>query len=428
VTRTTFDPSLLDISVAEQARWRRRMSVRVPAEIVRQEEERAARQLAARANLKGLRKGRVPARMIESRFRGTLRQEALDRLIGDAYRQALQARSLRPISEGQVADVRYEPDADLSFSVAFAVEPTFHVETVGGFVVARPAVTVSDEHVDEVLQRIREQAGVWKPVEEGTPEARDMVSVRIVRLTAEGEETDEGREYDFVLGQGDAIPDIEDAIRTLEPGATGDFDVAFPEDFPDETRRGHQERVRITLKGRKEMELPELDDELARQVGDFDSLESLVAKIREDLEREAADQAEAVVRGRLLDAILEANPFELPLSMIDRYTDSLVGDPKQVEPERLAEIRERMRPESERVVKRILVIERIAEQRGLAASEEDVDARVEEIARANDTDPGRVYAQLQKAGRLEAIERELTERAVFDFLKGQSEIIEAQGA
>src|SRR5690606_14180022 len=136
------------------------------------------------------------------------------------------------------------------------------VESVGGFVVERPAVTVSDEHVDEVLQRIREQAGVWKPVEEGTPEARDMVSVRIVRLTAEGEETDEGREYDFVLGQGDAIPDIEDAIRTLEPGATGDFDVAFPEDFPDETRRGHQERVRITLKGRKEMELPELDDEL----------------------------------------------------------------------------------------------------------------------------------------------------------------------
>jgi trigger factor len=422
----TLNASLLDISIDEQARWRRRMSVTVPAAVVREEEERAARNLASRANLKGFRKGRVPARMIESRFRGTLRQEALDRLIGDAYREALKARALRPISEGQIEDVRYEPDADLSFSVAFDVEPTFEIEKLGGFVVERPVPTVTDEHVDDVLQRIREQAGVWKPAEEGTPVDKDMVSVAIVRLTPDGEETDEGRDYEFVLGQGDAIPDIEDAIRTLQPGATGEFEVAFPDDFPDEARRGHAEKVRITLKSRREMELLDLDDDFARQVGDFETLDQLKAKIREDLERDAEEQAESVVRGRLLDALLEANSFEIPVSMADRYADSVIGEQgKDLDPERLAEVRERIRPEAERVVKRIMLIERIAETQSLAATDDDLDARIEEIAAANDTEPAKVYAQLQKSGRLEALERELTERAVFDFLKTQSEIIEA---
>ncbi len=425
----TLDASRLEITVDEQARWRRRLNVTVPADFVREEEHRAARNLASRANLKGFRKGRVPTRMIEGRFKGALRQEALDRLIGEAYRQALQAQSLRPISEGEIEDVHYEPQADLRFTVAFDVEPVIEVEKFGGFVVERPVPTVTDEHIDEVFDRIREQAGVWKPAEEGTPHDKDMVSVHIVRLTDEAEESSEGRDYDFILGQGDAIPDIEDAIRTLEPGLSGDFDVAFPDDFPDESRRGQSERVRITLNARKEMELPELDDDLARQVGEFETLDELRAKVREDLQSDADQQAESVVRGRLLDALLEANPFDVPLSMIHRYTDSILGEQqKEIDPERLAEVRQRLQPEAERVVQRIILIERVAESQGLSTSEDEIDARVEEIAAANSTEPAKVYAQLQKSGRLEALERELTERKVFDFLKSQSEIIEGPAA
>lgn len=424
----TLDATRLQITVDQEDQWRRRMNVTVPADVVRQEEQKAARSIAARAHLKGFRKGRVPAKFIEGRFRGALRQETLDKLIGDAYREALAAESLRPISEGEIDQVRYEPEADLTFSVTFDVEPLIELEKLGGFVVERPATAVQDEHVADVLERIREQAGVWKPVDEGTPVDRDLVSVRIVRLADDGEETQEGREYEITLGQGDAIPDIEDAIRTLTPGQTSDFDVAFPDDFPDEERRGEKERVRITLKGRKEMELPELDDDLAKQVGDFETLDALKERIREDLQKDAEQQAESHVRGRLLDSVLEANPFEVPRSMVHRYADSLIGEQKGLPAERLQEIRERIRPEAERVVQRILVIERIAEIQGLAATEDDLDQRIEEIAAANDTDPAKVYAQLQKSGRLEQLERELTERRVFDFLKSQSEIIEGSAA
>jgi trigger factor len=427
----TIDTSQLRVSVQEKERWRRVMSVTVPATVVRAEEERAAAQLASRARMKGFRKGRVPKRLIEGRFGGALRQEALDKLIQSAYRGALAAEHLRPISEGEVADLQYQPDQDLTFDIAFDVEPVIEVSRVGGFVVERATPAVTDEQIERVLARVQEQNGVWKPIEEGTPQERDLVSVEILRLDddtdAEADVDAEVREYDFVIGQGDALPDIEAAIKTLEPGASGEFDVTFPDDFPDESRRGDVERVRIELKGRRVMDLPPLDDDLAKQVGDFATLDELKARIREDMEKEATESAENGVRSRLLDLLIEANSFEVPASMVDRYAETVIGR-AELPPERLAEVKEQIRPEAERAVKRILVLDRVAETQGLTATEEELDARIEEIAGRNDTTAAKVYAELQKAGRLEALERELTEAKVFEFLKEQSKIIDAPAA
>ncbi len=399
------------------------MSVTVPASVVQQEERRAAKHLASRARLKGFRKGHVPAKVIESRFGDTLRQEALDKLIGEAYRTALAAQDLKPISEGEIQQVIYEPERDLVFSISFDVQPRIEIAQLGGFAVERPVAEVSDEHVDEVLARIQEQNGAWQPVEQGQPEDRDLVSVLIKKL--QGQEEDEGKEYEFLLGQGDALPDIETAIKSLEAGASGEFDVSFPEDFPDESRRGDSERVQITLVARKIQELPELDDDLAKQVGDFETLHDLKTRVREDLDKEAGKEVENVVRGRLLDMLLDANPFEVPASMVDRYADEVIGDQPDVDPERLEEIRASIRVEAERAVKRILLLEEVAETQGLVATEDDIDTRVEEIAEANGSTAAKVYANLQKAGRLEMLTRELTERKVFDFLKEQSEITDS---
>jgi trigger factor len=420
----TIDASRLQVSVQEQERWRRRMSVTVPAAVVREEEQRTAKRFASQARLKGFRKGRVPTHVIEKQFRGALRKEALDKLIQEAYRHALESEKLQPISEGHIEDVQYAPEQDLKFEVAFDVQPVFELARLGGFAVQRPAADVKDQHVDEVLARIREQNGAWRPVQEGSPVDGDLVTVKILRL--DGSEA-EARDYEFVLGRGDAIPDIEAAIKTLALSGQGssnegEFDIRFPEDLEDEERRGAAERVRITLLGRKTLELPPLDDSLAKQVGDFETLADLTAKVREDMEKEGAQRADAVVQARLLDLVLEANPFEVPASMVDRYLDGVLGDPKDVPADKLAEARAQLRPEAERAVKRILAMDRLAESRGLSATEDEIDKRVEEIATANQTTPAKVYASLQKAGRLEQVERELTERKVFDYLKSQSEI------
>lgn len=420
-----LDVTDLQISIEEHESWRRVMSVTIPASIVQAEERKAAQQLASRARLKGFRKGRVPTKVIENRFGGALRQEALDKLIGSAYKEALAAEELRPISEGELEDLQYKPEEDLTFAIAFDVEPEIELERLGGFVVERPVVEVADTQVDEVLGRIQEQNGVWQPLEEGKPVEKDLVSVTITRLDDDEEPIDEGREYDLVIGSGDAIPDIEAAILTLAPGETDDFDISFPEDFPDEARRGDKERVRIALTARRQMDLPALDDDLAKQVGDFETLDELKTKVREDMEKESGQQADSVARSRLLDLIIEANPFDVPTSMVRRYADGIMGDVANVPEERLAEFRDQIRPEAERAVKRILLIERIAQTQSLQASDDDIDDRVEEIAEANNTDAAKVYAELQKAGRIETLERELTEKAVFDFLFEQSEITEA---
>ena len=133
----------------------------------------------------------------------------------------------------------------------------------------------------------------------------------------------------------------------------------------------------------------------------------------------------SVARSRLLDLIVEANPFDVPASMVRRYSEGIMGDVSQIPEERLTEFRDQIRPEAERAVKRILLIEQIAETQSLQATDDDIDDRVEEIAEANNTDAAKVYADLQKAGRIESLERELTEKAVFDFLFEQSEITEA---
>ena len=420
-----LDVTDLQISIDEQEAWRRVMNVTIPASIVQAEEQRAARQLASRARLKGFRKGRVPTKVIENRFGGALRQEALDKLIGSAYKEALAAQELRPISEGELEDIHYKPEEDLTFAIAFDVEPVVELERLSGFVVERPAVDITAEQVDEVLGRIQEQNGVWQPLEEGKPVEKDLVSVTITRLNDEGEPADDAREYDIVMGSGDAIPDIEASILTLETGETNDFDIAFPDDFPDESRRGDSARVRITLTSRRQMDVPTLDDDLAKQVGDFETLDELTAKVREDMEKEAEQQADAAARSRLLDLIVDANPFDVPASMVRRYSDGIMRDISQIPEERLSEFREQIRPEAERAVKRILLIEQIAQTQSLTASDDDIDDRVEEIAEANNTDAAKVYAELQKAGRIESLERELTEKAVFDFLFEQSEITEA---
>ena len=415
----TIEASKLTIDLQEEARWRRTLRVTVPAELVREEREKIASTLAKKLKLPGFRSGRIPASVVEKRYGPALNREMLDRIIGEAYREALRVEALRPISEGEVAEVQYEPERDLVFSVSFDVQPAVDIGRVGGFRVERPKIQIEDADVERVVQRLREQDSVWRGAE-GTPVNGDLVAVTVQPLD-EGAES-EAQQYELVLGSGDAIPDVESAIQTLEPGGSGEFDVSFPEDFPSEARRGTRQRLSVTLRERKVRELPPLDDAFASSVGEFENLAELRTRIREDLRKESESHQRAVVRGRLLDALVDANAFEVPRTMVDRYVESMLGDTRNADPERLARVKEQLRPDAERAVRRIVVLERVADTQGLSASEAEIDERVEAIAEKNQITPSEAYARLQKSGRLEALEREITEEKVFAFLEGKSEI------
>ncbi|MEX2583670.1 MAG: trigger factor [Gemmatimonadota bacterium] len=423
----------LKIAVEESASWSRKLSITVPAERVQKTRGRVAEQVAKGMRLPGFRKGKLPSRVVEQRFGPSIDQETVDRLVQEAYREALEAEGITPINQGRVDDVKYDKGMDLVFEVEVEIRPEVELSKLSGFSASRPPVDVGDEDVDNVLERLRDERGEWEPLDEGTrPDYGDQVLVEITARAADGETEEEPRTYRIVLGEDQAIPDVEAAILTLAEGEAGDFEVSFPADFPDEERRGQQQKLRIAVEEARKKVLPELDDEFARSVGDFDSLEALRKRVLADLQDDAKERAEADVRGQLIDQILEANPFDAPSSMVDRYLDYMIGEgPEQQrqrperspeEQEQFSKVREGIRPQAERGLKRTLVVERVAEQEGLRASQDEIDERVEKIAESNDRSPSEVWIQLEKNGQIEALEREITEDKVFEFLKSQNTV------
>jgi trigger factor len=231
--------------------------------------------------------------------------------------------------------------------------------------------------------------------------------------------------HDLVLGENQAIPELEEKIMSLLPGESTETDVRFPEDHPDESRRGQTRRVRIALHEVKRQELPPLDDALAREAGDFESLDALKAAIREDLEKEAAREADAQLRQQLIGQIVEANRVEAPHSLVHRLLHGY-ADMYKVPEDQLAGFEQQFHPIAENQVKRDLVLDAIVEANGLRATETELDERISALAAARGTSAGQVYSSLQKANRLQELERSITEEKVFDFLLKQSTIEEVK--
>jgi trigger factor len=226
-----------------------------------------------------------------------------------------------------------------------------------------------------------------------------------------------------VLGQNQAIPDLEERIMTLRPGESADAEVRFPEDHPDESRRGQARQVRVTLHEVKRQELPGLDDAFAREVGDFENLDALRAAIRQDLERDAAREADAGVRQALLAQIVEANAVTAPDSLVHRLMHGY-AEMYRVPPDQLPQFEQQFHTVAEAQVQRDLVLDAVVEQHALRATETELDERIARMAEARGVPAGDVYGQLQKANRLGELERAITEEKVFDFLLSQSTVEE----
>jgi trigger factor len=426
----------LKIAVQQQESWSRRLSITVPASRVRRTRDSVASQIAGRARLPGFRPGKIPTGVLAKRFGPAIEQETVDRTIQEAYREALQAENLQPISQGKIDKIEYQEGADLTFEVELEVRPEIEIARTSGFQATRTGTAVGDDEVDNVLERLREERAAWHPMDgDAKPDYGDQVTVEITVLESAGEasENPEPRTYRFALGEGQAIPAVEESIMTLTGGQADEFTVHFPEDFPEETRRGQEQRLHIKLVEARRKELPELDDDFAKGLGEFESMEQLRERILTDLREDADRRAEADVRRQLVDQIIEANSFDVPSSMVERYLDHMTGhshadgegekhDHTPEEEERISQVRTALRPEAEWSLKRMLVIERVAEAQGLRASQDEIDARVADLAAKHERNESEVWLALEKSGQLEALEREITEDKVFDHLKSQNTI------
>ena len=248
-----------------------------------------------------------------------------------------------------------------------------------------------------------------------------MVRVEVAPIDGDG--AGEAKPYSLVLGEGKAIPALEERIMELAPGETAEADVSFPDDHPEESKRGQSRPLRITLHEVKSQELPALDDALAREVGDFEDVAALTEAVRTDLASTARRDADSKVREHLIQELVSANGVEAPEAMVSRAV-SAYAQAYGVQEDQMEKFYQEFRTIAESQVKRDLVLDAVAESEGLRASEADIDARIAEIAEARDTTANEVYATLQKSQRLGEIERALTEEKVFDHLLAQSTIAE----
>ncbi len=398
------------------------LKVTVPVDRVRAAESKALKYYAQRARLPGFRQGKAPEAVVRKRFGDAIRQSVLEEVIRESWESAKTSESLKPISDPSIRNVKFEDGSPIEFELLVEVRPELKLEHTGGFTIRRELIPVGDEAVTEQIERIREQKATWTPIEGTRPAPGQMVRVEVAPL--EGDVAGTSQPYDLVLGENRALPQLEERIMELVPGQTVDTDVRFPDDHADEARRGQSRHVRITLHEVKRQELPALDDALAREVGDFETVDALRAAVKEDLEREAVRDADARVRDQLIQQVAQANGVTAPESLVHKLMHGY-ANAYQIPEEQLGQFEQQFHPVAEQQVKRDLILDALVEGHGLRASESEIDARVAQMAEARGVSTGQLYAQLEKAKRLPELERGLTEEKVFDFLLKQSTVDEA---
>src|SRR6266568_8534332 len=280
------------------------LAVTVPPESVRAAEERATRAYQQRARLPGFRPGKAPAAVVRKKFAEDIRQQALQELVQESWRAAVEQEKLKPIADPHIHNLKWEEGAPVTFELHVELKPELKLQRLGGFRLTRTVPAVTAAQVDAQLNAMREQRAPWTPVAGEKPKPKDLVDVAIA--TRENSEVKDPQPYQFVLGEGRAIPEVEERIMGLVPGETVDATVRFPDDFAEEAKRGQTRDVRITLREVKRQELPVLDDAFAREMGDFESLDALRATVGADLGKEAEREADSRVRAELVEQIVQA--------------------------------------------------------------------------------------------------------------------------
>src|SRR5687768_5263 len=403
----------IEIKTKKSEGVERRLEVSVPADAVAEAEELTARRYASTVRLPGFRPGKAPAALVRKRFKDAIRQQTLESLLQEAYQQVIERENLKVASTPHLHDVRFDEGKPLVFELHVEVRPEIALARTQGFRVSRAPTAVTDDNVRDQIDQLRDQRAAWAPVSE-KPAPGDMVTVMLSTADENGV-LPEGKEYRIVLGGGQAIPGIEALIMRLTPGETVEESVRWPDDFPEEAERGKSKSVRVTLQDVKRKALPDLDDAFSREVGDFESLDALRAAVRRDLESHAERDADAGVRQQIIDQIVQANAFDVPPSWVTQLVDGYMKAYQIPEDERERFTAE-FKPIADRQVRRDLIIDTIAEKEKLKATEAEIDDRVADVAKKRNADPGQVYASLQKAGRLQEIERAITEEKVFKWL------------
>ena len=403
---------------------RKTLTIEIPTDVVDAEINRVASGYAKQARLPGFRPGKAPRTLVKQRFREQILHDVMNGLIPRAVDDALQERGIEPVDTPSIKDVVIEEGRPLTFTAALETVPSFDPGDLSSIALQRPAVRIADAAVDDMLQRLRERAGKFEPVE-GRPVADgDTVVLDLDRTGPDGQ-VDHHDAVTVQLGAPGNPPGFDAHLVGLSDGEARTFTILFPDSYPSPDLAGTEQAYGVTLKSIRRRVLPELDDEFAKDVGEFESLAALRDRIRADLLEEAEDNARRQVRSDLLRQLAQRVVFDPPASLVEREMDRRLEElarqlaSQKVDPRQAgidwAQFREAQREPARGAVSSALALDEVARREQITVAGEDVDKEIERFAARAGRTPAALRAQLEKEGGISRLHAGLRREKAVDL-------------
>ena len=408
---------------------RKNLVVEIPSATVDAEIDKVSKDYSKAARIPGFRPGKVPAKVVRQRFREQILHDVAHGLIPRAVEEALRERGVEPVDTPDIRDVVVEEGQPLKFTATFETVPPIDPGDYAAIVLRTHEHAVDDNAVEQALSQLRERSARYEPVEDRGIEVGDSVMLDLER-TAVGEsgetQTDKHENVTVDIGAPANPPGFDEALVGLAAGDEKSFDVKYPDDYTIKELAGTTVKYAATIKAIRKRAVPDLDDEFAKDVGEFENLDALRARVRGDLEHEAAHEAEREMRADLLKQLASRVTFDVPSSLLDREIDRRVEEfvrrliEQQIDPMRTninwEEFREKQRDAAAEAVRGALVLDEVARRENIAVSDADINAEVERYAERSGRSAAAVRARLEKEGGLGRLYAGLRRERTLDFL------------
>jgi len=382
----------MNVSVDDLSANQKKLQVEIPALRVQEELDEKYRDLAKNIRMKGFRPGKVPRNIIKSYYGKTVQNELSSRFIQETFPDALRKANLKPLVEADVSEVRFEDNGTFTYVALVDVSPPIELEDYKGVAIHRPPVEIDQTRIEAELERIRQQHSQLRSLEVERPIAEgDAVLVDFVP-TVDGAVYDKGKANDYMveIGKQTLHPEFDQHLIGHRSGESVAFELDYAEDAPTREIAGKRVHFDVTIREIKEKLIPELDDEFAKEVGQFETLADLRQTVLDQLLKRETERISADVRQQIIDQLLAKVTIELSFRVIEREVDRLIGMLRyQFESQGIKidtakfdtpEIRAEYRPQAEKSVRWHLICEHIAKRDELELSEQELEEVYNEVA------------------------------------------------
>ena len=417
---------------------KREISVEIPAAEVTRETELQIQRYQKSARLPGFRAGHVPASIIRQRFGDGLKNDVIEALAPRYFRKEAEKQGLIPVSQPRITDLHFHDGEPLRFKASFEVLPEIQVEGYKDLRADKPEIAVTDEEVEQELSHLQGQRATYTDVEGRTLAQGDFAQASMDGRPKDGKDVQEASanpvHMDDVLieiGGKNTVPEFTQNLTGASPGEERTFDVSYPEDIADKRLAGKTFVYTVKVNGIKQKSLPELNDEFAKELGEFTSLDQVRKQIRENMEAEKRHTAEHAAKDKLVAELVKRNDFEVPESLIDRQIDlrlerglrALAAQGMKMEDLKkmdLPRLRSGQRDQAVNDVKSSLLLERIADLEKIEVDDADVNREIEALAKQSKQTSEAVRARLTEDGGLDRIRMRIRSEKTLDFIYHQS--------